>query len=357
MRLEVIDTGIGIEDGKKERLFESFEQADGGITRKFGGTGLGLSISKKIISLMGGDIWVESEFGKGSSFIFEIAVAWGGALPHVEPVTAIPSSLRVLVIDDNEDVLDYFKNILGSFNVVCDVAGGGAAALALVKKRIGQKQPYDMVFVDWNMPGMSGCATAMEIRRLAGDGLISVMISVAEWSDIEKEARACGVTNFLSKPVLPSVLYDTILELTKKNIMFPKTQATSDNINWSGRRILVAEDVDINREIVAGVLEETGVELVFAVDGREAVDFFAGAQPPFDLILMDVQMPGMDGLQATETIRRLETGKAAAVPIIAMTANAFKEDEKICLEAGMDAHIAKPLNVDDMYAVLQKYMK
>ena len=356
LHIEVVDTGIGIDAQSQSKLFHSFEQADGSITRQFGGTGLGLAISKRIVNLMGGDIWVESEAGQGSKFIFEIEVEWGEDLPQKEFETTVPSSLRILVVDDNEDVLEYFTNILGSFSLECDTASSGKEAIAFVEKSIEKEQYYDILFIDWNMPVMSGKSTVEKIKELAGDKVIYVMISVAEWCDIEKEVKSCGVTNFLSKPVLPSVLYDSILELTRKNLVTMNAKDSELVPDWKNKHILLAEDVEINREIVANVLEDTNVQFTYAEDGEQAVRLFREMGEQFDLILMDVQMPNLDGLMATRQIRELEEETGEEIPIIAMTANAFKEDVEVCLEAGMNGHLAKPLNLNELYVVLRAYL-
>ncbi|MDL2253817.1 response regulator [Ruminococcaceae bacterium OttesenSCG-928-I18] len=356
LHIEVVDTGIGIDSEKQEKLFQSFEQVDGSITRQYGGTGLGLAITKKIIDLMGGEIWVESNPGEGARFIFEIEVAWAGPLPPAETVVVKPEDLRVLVVDDSEDVLEYFSNILGSFSLECDTAKSGAEAIALVQQSINDGKPYDIVFTDWNMPGLDGGETAEKIRRLVGDEIITVMISVSEWSEIEQEAKQRGVTNFLSKPVLPSVLYNTIVGLTQKNFVTPKTVIKDKVPNWSQKRILLAEDIEINREIIQSVLEETQIGIEIAEDGQQACSAFDKDPGRYDLILMDVQMPCMDGLEATRCIRSAKHKQGQTVPIVAMTANAFKEDEETCLKAGMNAHVAKPLNVDELYEVLHRYL-
>ncbi|MDL2214048.1 response regulator [Clostridia bacterium OttesenSCG-928-O13] len=356
LRVEVVDSGIGIDPDKQKNLFQSFEQADGSITRQYGGTGLGLAICKKIVNLMGGDIWVESTPGKGSSFIFEIEVGWGEALMPVTAKVGVPESMRILVVDDNEDVRLYFKNILSGFQLLCDTASGGEEALAMVRKSLAEEKPYEMVFMDWNMPGMNGGTTAAEIRKLMPDDIVVVMISVADWSDIEQDAKSFGVTNFLSKPVLPSVLYNTIVELTDQTLVTAPADENVRRQDWHGKTILLAEDIEINREILVTVLEETGIAIDCAEDGVQAVDAFTQNPDKYQLILMDVQMPHLDGLAATKQIRALPVPRANTIPIIAMTANAFKEDEELCLQAGMNGHLAKPLDVDALYQTLAEYL-
>ena len=356
LRMEVVDSGIGVDPEQQKKLFDSFEQADGSISRQYGGTGLGLAICKKIVALMGGDIWVESTPGQGASFIFEIEVGWGEELPTLPRKGAVPPKMRILVVDDSEDVLEYFSNILGSFSLQCDTALGGEAALKAVERSVADGKPYDLLFIDWNMPGMNGGEASRRIREIAGAKTLIVMISVADWSDIEREAKSYGVDNFLPKPVLPSVLYNTIVQLTENTLVTESPDAETVVPDWHGKTILLAEDIEINREIVASVLEETGVALENAVDGGEAVQAVEKAPGKYDLILMDVQMPNVDGLEATRRIRALAAPQAQTVPIIAMTANAFKEDAQLCLQAGMNGHLAKPLNVEELYTTLAQYL-
>lgn len=355
VHVEVVDTGIGISPEQQEKLFQSFEQADGSITRQYGGTGLGLAICKKIISLMGGDIWVESELGKGSRFIFEIPVVWGEPIAATSALKKIAPTSRILVVDDTEDVRVYFKNILSGFSLQCDTAASGEESLALVRKSLRDNAPYSMVFVDWNMPSMNGGTTTQELRQLLGQDLLVVMISVADWSDIEEDAKGYGITHFLTKPVLPSTLYNTIVELTDDTMVEPGSGMPATE-NWQGRTILLAEDVEVNREIILCLLEETGVSIECAENGKIAVDLFTQNPQKYNLILMDMQMPVLDGIAATEQIRGLDIPEGKTVPIVAMTANAFKEDEQRCFDAGMNGHLAKPLDVDAFLRVLGSFL-
>lgn len=355
LHVEVVDTGIGISPEQQARLFQSFEQADGSITRQYGGTGLGLAICKKIISLMGGNIWVESEKGQGSRFIFEIPVIWADALPATHVLKKVAPTSRILVVDDAEDVRVYFKNILEGFSLRCDIAASGEEALEMVRVSLREKKPYSMAFVDWKMPGMNGGSTAHELQRLLGDDLLVIMISTADWSDVEPDAKINGVSHFLPKPVLPSTLYDTIVALTQ-DTMIQNADEAHEEENWEGKTILLAEDVEINREIIIGMLESTGVSLLCAENGAEAVEKFSQSPWQYNLILMDMQMPVMDGVTATKQIRGMDNPWAKKMPIIAMTANAFKEDERRCFDAGMNGHLAKPLDVDLFLNILEQYL-
>lgn len=355
LHINVTDSGIGIAKDKQESLFLSFEQADGSITRSYGGTGLGLAICKKIATLMKGDIQVQSDEGNGATFLFDVEVGWGDHLPQTTKPHTLPDEMRILVIDDAPDVLEYFKNILESFSIKCDVMPDGLSAIEAVKKSIEENHLYDMVFVDWNMPGMNGGTTSHEIQKLMDGKVIVVMISVADWADIEPEARSYGVKNFLPKPILPSMLYNTIVKLSENTLITPRSDNNSANYNWSGRTILIAEDIEINREIIETVLYDTNATIISACDGVEAVNFFEEAPEHFDLVLMDMQMPNMDGLSATRKIRSMPLQWAKDIPIIAMTANAFKEDADACFAAGMNDHLAKPLEVDLLFKTLSWY--
>jgi PAS domain S-box-containing protein len=354
LRVAVTDSGIGISAEQQKKLFQSFEQADGGIARQFGGTGLGLAICKKIITLMGGDIWVDSELGKGASFVFEMPVKWGAA--QRKDIRALPDrDIRLLVVDDSVDVTEYFRSILAGFSMGCDTANSGDGAVRLVKAANKAGTPYDIIFIDWNMPRMNGERTVRAIRRLPGECGAIVMMSVLDWPDIEPSVKPLGVKLFLPKPVLPSTLYDKIVQVLGKETVRVKNAGHGAARDWCGKRLLLVEDIHVNREIMLAILEGTGVEIQCAENGLEAVCMFESGDE-FDLVLMDVQMPVMDGISATLRIRGLDGDYAANVPILAMTANAFKEDMKLCMDAGMNGHIAKPIEYDALMEALSRYL-
>lgn len=356
LHVEVLDTGVGISEENQKRLFASFEQADNSISRKYGGTGLGLAISKRILNLMGGEIWAESEEGIGSAFIFEVEARLGALLSHATPTGNLNKQLRILVVDDALDVREYFTSVLESFSQICETAVDGFDAIEKVKLRLNQDKPYDIYFVDWNMPGMSGGETVKAIRKLTDDKAIVVMISVADWSDIEKEAKQAGVANFLSKPVMPSTLHDALQTLTQRKLTKCDAAPPQSEHDWSGFALLLAEDIEINREIVYSLLQPTGLRIMTAENGQEAVDMFAANPAAFDIILMDVQMPIVDGLAATRMIRALPYPQSQEIPIVAMTANAFKEDHEMSIAAGMNDHIAKPIEIDVLLGTLAYYL-
>lgn len=353
LHVEVQDNGIGIQEEKLQTLFNPFEQADGGITRKYGGSGLGLSICEKIVSLMDGNIRVESRFGHGSTFIFEVKVGWGEDVA-THQLQIMPQDLRVLVVDDCEDTLDYFSRILKGIPLHFDAVSRVPQALRLMDRALADGDPYGVIFLDWHMPGLDGRETAYKLRERAPDSVIVILISATEWTEVEQDMTAINVTDFLPKPVLPSVLPDTLVQLSGQAV---KSEKTNDSTyDWREKRILLVEDIELNREIILSILEETGVAIDCACDGRQAVTQFQDTNGAYDAILMDMQMPVLDGLGATREIRALSHPRAQRVPIIAMTANAFKEDAQRCMEAGMNNHITKPLEVDVLFSTLSQYL-
>ncbi|MDR1740491.1 MAG: response regulator [Synergistaceae bacterium] len=364
LEFSVTDTGIGISKEGQAKLFKSFEQADGGISRKYGGTGLGLAISKRIVELLGGSIWVESEEGKGSSFIFRVPVKEGESERRRIPfdLAAAGEPVRILAVDDSPEVLQYFASIADKINIKCDVAATGEQACQMLEKAEGD---YSIVFVDWRLPGMNGVEFAKLIQDRYGDRVAVVMISSGDWSDIEEEAREHGVKvrRFVPKPLFPSTIVDCISECLGIEERQDDGAGVSAGVSkeaepgcFDGRRILLVEDVEINREIVMTLLSDTRLAIDTAENGLEAVEAFGAAPERYDMIFMDVHMPEMDGYQATREIRSLPLPRARTVPIVAMTANVFREDVEKCLAAGMNDHIGKPVDLDDILTKLFKYL-
>ena len=359
LQISVRDTGIGITKEQQRRLFNSFQQAESSTTRKFGGTGLGLAISKSIVEMMGGKIWIESEIGKGSNFIFTVKMKRG---KDEEQGLLIDKSklenVRIIAVDDDPDVLEYFKEIMQGLGLPCETAENGEKALELA----GQDAACRICFVDWKMPGMSGIQLASELKKRFPENTKVIMISAFEWAAIAEEAKEAGVDKFLSKPLFPSSIADVINEYLGTGKKKPEETEMDITGIFAGRRLLLAEDVEINREIVLALLEPTKLEIDCAANGTEAVNKFRETQGNYDLIFMDVQMPEMDGYEATRRIRVIEaelqknsSERPRRVPIVAMTANVFREDIKKCLEAGMDSHIGKPLDFDEVIKRLRNY--
>ena len=356
IRIKVTDTGMGISPEQQARLFQSFQQAENDTSRKFGGTGLGLAISKNIVEMMGGGIWVESMLGTGSTFGFTVQAKRGAVkkqklLDH----DVNWSEARILAVDDDPDVLMFFEKTIRGLGISCDTASNGRDALRLIE----QNGSYNICFIDWKMPGIDGIELTgiLKEKASASGNSVVVLISAAEWSAIESRAKSAGIDRFLSKPLFPSDIEEIIREsFGIKPPQIGETQDVNSSVIFAGRRILLAEDVEINREIVIALLESTLLEIDCAVNGDEAVKMFSEAPDKYDMIFMDLQMPEMDGYEATKRIRALDFAKAKTIPIIAMTANVFREDIERCLTVGMNDHIGKPLDLEEVLLRLKMYL-
>ncbi|MDR1649585.1 MAG: response regulator [Synergistaceae bacterium] len=355
LEFSVADTGIGISPENQAKLFRSFEQANGTISRKYGGTGLGLAISKRIVELLGGTIWLESEEGKGSRFTFRIEVLRGrGEDSRLNFPDTLGASLKLLVADDSPVVFEYFSNIADKLNLRCDSASSGEEACRILEKDDGLRT---VVFVSWSISDMNGIELARKMKELRGENVVVIMmISVFEWNDIEADAKAAGVAGFVSKPLFPSAIIDCLSEYAGTEKAAKEVPGDLKEC-FKGKHILLAEDIEINREIVISLLEETGVVVDGAENGLKAVEAFKAAPLKYDVILMDIHMPEMDGYEATACIRALDVPRAKEIPIVAMTANVFREDIERCLAAGMNDHLGKPVDFDEIVAKLFKYIE
>jgi len=353
MQISVADSGIGISEEQKARLFHSFEQADAGTSRKFGGTGLGLAISKRIVELMDGKIWIESEPGKGSKFIFTVLLKRGAeGNNRLLDESVNWNNVRIFAVDDELEIREFFSAVSESLGIACTIAASGEEAVEL----INQDDNYNIYFIDWMMQGMSGIELARKIQAKSRHTSIVTIFSSADWSFIEDDAREAGVDKFLPKPLFPSMIVDIINESigAKRAALHDDKNAYSDD--FTGYSILLVEDVEINREIVISLLEPLGLSIDSAENGVAAVRLFTEAPEKYDMILMDVQMPEMDGYEATRRIRTIDAPRAKSIPIIAMTANVFREDIEMCLEAGMNGHIGKPLDLTEVLRELRFYL-
>jgi len=362
LQVSVSDSGIGINPEQQEKIFQSFEQAEASTTRKYGGTGLGLAISKSLVELMGGSIWVESEPEKGSTFHFTIQVMRGREEKRgILSADINLNNVRTLAIDDDPVTLTYFHDIAKGFELMCDIATSGEEALKLIEKN----GDYQIYFIDWKMPVMDGIQLAREMRLRGYKNSIVIMTTAAEWSMVAEEAKAVGIDKFLSKPLFPSTIAEVINEcLGGDKQKAQKTKSATIAEIFAGRRVLLVEDVDINREIVQALFEPTKLEIDCAENGVEAVRMFTESPDKYDVIFMDLQMPEMDGYEATQRIRAIEAERNSVsppstvrrVPIIAMTANVFKEDIERCLAVGMDTHVGKPLDFEEVMDRLRSYL-
>jgi signal transduction histidine kinase/DNA-binding response OmpR family regulator len=375
IQVSVTDSGIGISEQQQARLFNSFTQAESNTSRKFGGTGLGLAISKQIVEMMNGRIWIESEPGKGSTFAFTIRMERAPVGESQMVVKRESRSIRILAVDDDPETLKYFGEIAGRFGFPHDLASGGEEALALIEKN----GPYPLYFIDWKMPGINGIELSRKIKENdAGKNSIIIMISATEWTVIEKDAKSAGVDKFLSKPFFPSSIMDCINDYLGMEYRLTNSETTEDDSGcFEGYHLLLAEDVQINQEIAIALLEHTKLEIDCAENGAKVLDLYSAEPEKYDTILMDVQMPEMDGLEATRRIRAFEEerrrkiapelprkaqkGQSPAVfpkeiPIIAMTANVFREDIEKCFAAGMNDHLGKPIDFQEVMIKLRRYL-
>jgi len=354
LKISVEDTGIGISGEQQTRLFKSFEQAEVSTTRKYGGTGLGLAITKRIVELMDGEIWVESEFGKGSKFIFTFLMKRGEAMNrHLLDESVNWENIRIFVVDDEPEIREFFTVVSENIGVSCTVAASGEEAAEMIER----DDNYNIYFIDWKLPGMDGIEFAKRIQSKHAHNSIVTIFSSVDWNVIEDEAKSAGVDKFLPKPLFPSIIVDVI-----NTCIHTKSGAKPDAVraaaaDFTGYTILLADDVEINREIVLALLEPTGLKVECAEDGSEAVAMFRKTPERYDMVFMDIQMPEMDGYEATRLIRGLGCPGAETVPIIAMTANVFREDIEKCIEAGMNGHIGKPIDLDEVIGELKKYLK
>jgi signal transduction histidine kinase/CheY-like chemotaxis protein len=353
LRIEVSDTGIGLTEEQISRLFSSFEQADKNTSKQYGGTGLGLAISKRIVEMMGGEITVESEYGEGTTFIFTVKLKRGPAehRSHLNP-DVDRENLRILVVETDTNLRNYIGGIVQGFGIPCDTAANGEEALSLIWK-IG---PYSLCFMDWKLPELNKTDLARKIREIPGEQVIIAMMPLSEWDMIEHEAKAAGISGFIPKPPFPSSLAETINKYLGASGTNIEREALNEIDDFSKYRILLAEDIDVNREILVALLEPTALKVDCAENGAIALQKYADSPDYYNLIFMDVQMPQMDGYEATRKIRALEEESGAHIPIVAMTANVFREDIDKCLAAGMDDHVGKPLDFDDVLEKLRHYM-
>ena len=361
IRFAVKDSGIGMTPEQVDKLFQSFSQADTSTTRKYGGTGLGLTISKKLTELMKGKIWVESEPDKGSSFIF--TAVFGRALDMEKSIEKEKPTdlekLKVLVVDDIESTRDMLKSTLESFSFKVTCVDSGSAALEILET-VPPDDPFQLVLMDWRMPGMDGIETSKKIKQHPTLINIPTIIMVTAYGreEVMLQADNAGLEGFLIKPMTPSTLLDTIMQVFGDKGGFRKGRGSDKD--WEikavetlqGCHVLVAEDNKINQQVAQELLTQAGLMVSIANNGKEAVEMVT--QEPFDAVLMDIQMPEMDGFEATKILRSKPEFKT--LPIIAMTANAMAQDREKCLEVGMNDHIPKPIDPDHMFKILSQWV-
>ena len=350
----VRDTGIGMEKGLLERIFEPFEQGGASISHSYGGSGLGLAISSNLISLMNGHISVSSTPGVGSEFVVELPLL---TVPDNTPKQDVSlEDIRVLVVDDDLVTCEHTTLILNRIGVDAEYVTSGKAAVTRVKSALQRHTCYNIALVDWKMPDMDGVETARSIRRIVGPDTLVIIMSAYDWTEIEARAREAGVDFFISKPIFQSVVQDVLLKATRRRQSAATLPVQKED--FAGRRILLVEYNEINMEIARTLLEFRNASVDGACNGQQAVEMFRSSpQNHYDAVLMDVRMPVMDGIAATQAIRGLDRADAATVPILAMTANAFAEDIERSRKAGMNEHLAKPIEPETLYARLASYFR
>ena len=337
--VKVTDSGIGVSPEQQVHLFQPFHQAEKSTTRQYGGTGLGLTISKSIVEMMGGEIWLTSELDKGATFTFTVQIERGEDLKDDWESCVQWGGVRVLAADSDPDTLAFFTKLSGELGFVYDAAAGGREALALAG-------PYDICFLGRSLPDMDGLRLAEQLQEKHPDASVILLTPAAN--------EACA-DQYISKPLFPFAVMGAIRACLGGSGGDGGAEPPSA-LQFPGRRVLLAEDVEINREIVLTLLEPAQLEIDCALNGKEAVELFSKDPARYDMIFMDVQMPEMDGYEATRRIRALDAPNAKTVPIVAMTANTFREDVENCLDAGMNGHIGKPLNFDEVLEYLGKYL-
>ncbi|MEG1314874.1 MAG: response regulator [Anaerovoracaceae bacterium] len=359
MKFTINDTGIGISEEFKGHLFEPFEQAYTGTTTPYGGTGLGLAICKNLINLMGGKISLNSIEGVGSEFIVEVKL---GISPTAKKISKEKSkvhfeNLKALIVDDDVIICQNTKQIMEDMSMSAEYVVSGQEAIETVTRKWKKKEYYDIILVDWKMPAMDGIETTKEIRKIVGPDVTIIIMTAYDWAAIEKKAKAAGVNLLISKPLFKSSLSSAVEKIyggKSTNL----NQEAKREYDFTGKRVLLVEDHILNIEVAKKLLMAKGLEVEVAENGIQAIETFAQKKDGYyDIILMDIRMPVMDGLTATKSIRQMRKLDAKTIPIVAMTANAFEEDVEKTKAAGMDAHLAKPIEPLLLYKTIDNFLR
>ena len=360
-RFIIRDTGIGMSKEFIPKIFEAFSQENDGSSSRYGSTGLGMAITKSIVGMMNGEITVDSEKGKGTAFTVTVTLKVSSR-SEKDHGGLIPAGMRALVVDDDAVACEHEQLVAEAVGIQADTVRSGAAALKQIREKKEAGQPYQLVLTDYLMPGMDGLQFTRELRQLDGGETAVILLTGYDWEDKQEEADGAGVDILISKPLFKDSLIHSIQSIQRQR------DRTEDGAGQGhapaegqavhtleGLRILVVEDMALNAEILMDLLDMENIRAEHAENGQIAVEMFSGHPAGYyDAILMDVRMPVMTGLEATRAIRALERADAKEIPIIAMTANAFDEDVQHSLQAGMDAHLSKPVEPDQLYATLDQ---
>ncbi len=351
------DNGIGMSEEFVKHVFEPFERETTTTRSGIQGTGLGMAITKNIVEMMNGTVTVESEVGKGSTFTVNLTLKLQDVEKNAEQIKEL-EGLRALVVDDDFNVCDSVSKMLKTIGMRAEWTTSGREAVYRAKIARDEGDSYHTYIVDWQMPETSGIETARKIRSAVGEESPIIILTAYDWTDIEEEAKAAGVTAFCAKPLFMSDLKSALLAANSMDVKEEAAGASWQQIDFSGKRVLLVEDIEMNREIAEVILTESGFEVESAPDGTDAVDMVKRSEENYyDVVLMDVQMPIMNGYEATRTIRSLPRQDVRTLPIIAMTANALEEDKAAALKSGMNDHIAKPLDIELFIEVLSKHLR
>ncbi len=354
---KISDTGIGISEDYLPYIFDAFSQEEDSSTNKYGSSGLGMAITKSLVEMMNGNILVESEKGIGTTFTVTITLSDSDRTEEGALADSIhPEDMTVLIVDDDPIARDHAQLILEKVGVITETAENGLQALEMVKLRHARREPYNLILVDWKMPEIDGIETTRMIRDAIGHESAIIILTAYRWDDILDEAVQAGVDSFLPKPLFAAAIMDEFKTAVKKKKLSEQDGQTKTDLR--GRRVLLAEDMAINAEIMKMVLEMREIKADHAVNGRIAVELFTShPEGYYDAILMDMRMPEMDGLEASRAIRASNRADAKTVPIIALTANAFDEDVQRSMQAGLNAHLSKPVQPEVLFETLESLIK
>ncbi len=352
IRFSVSDNGLGMSEEYLKVIFDPFTREETKVTHEIQGTGLGMAITKSLVDLMGGTIKVKSKPGEGSTFTVELELRIQER--EDDPCFWTDHKVaRIIVADDDEEVCRTIVNAMSKTGVKTDYATGGEAAFQMIREAWEAGQPYDILLLDWKMPDLSGLGTARLIQHDYPGRILILLLTACDWSEIEQEAKEVGIDHFMAKPFFISTFKEALRQIMDRQ----KKLKTDQSDVVQGKHILIVDDIEVNRIILLKILNALGAVCDLAANGQEAVDKFNASQPgDYDLILMDVKMPVMDGYMATRIIRGSNHPSAKSLPIIAMTANAFVDDVRAAIESGMNAHIAKPVQIDNLKATLHQVL-
>ena len=353
LRFTITDTGIGMSREFLPHIFDTFSQEDDSTKSRYGSTGLGMAITKNIVEMMNGSIEVESEKGKGSTFTVTIPLMDANRQEEEDGAEEIHAQdMCVLIVDDDPVACEHARLVLEKVGIAAEIAGSGAEAVEMVRLRQARFDPYNLILMDWQMPEMDGVEATRQIRSIVGNESAIIILTAYKWDDVLEEAIQAGVDSFVSKPIFAGTILEEFKSAMKRR--GTSAQEKKQTVDLTGRRVLLAEDVQVNAEIMTMVLGMRDMEADVAENGKIAVQKFSEhPQGYYDAILMDLRMPEMDGWEATKAIRSMDREDAAQIPIIALTANAFDEDVQRSMQAGLNAHLSKPVQPEILFETLE----